>query len=369
MNNSTSNIIKNILKGIIFITISVISMLIFISFKDNKQITKIKEFIKNDTKVLYISNEIKYSDYPIELFQKYNIDYLYIDSTKLNNFEKNKIEKIINSKYLSSIIIVYKNGEIVDAIIDYETEENLNVFLQSVNVIPQVIGDITGIIESVEKSLDSDLSLIYIPYKHFDGIEEQSKILKEISEDYGAEYKMINAYLLSSNQQEKLNAILQISSVEDQIIILIKNKNIVGSIRGINRESEYLEKLYEYEFVNKNVKNIKYIDYGQFNELLNFSEKSIIVFGKENCKYCEQVILILDSININYEILINYMDIDTLDSEILEKLKNKLIELGIDGFEVPLTILVESNKLLDYIVGCSDEKYFVEIFTKNGIIK
>lgn len=369
MSNSAFNIIKNILKFIIIMTFISIIIIVLIVLKDNKQIKEINEFIKNDTKVLYISNEIKYSDYPIELFKKYEIEYLYIDSTKLDIFEKNKIKKIINSKYLSSIIVVYNNGEIVDAIIDYETEENLNAFLQSINIIPKVIGDINGIIESVEDSLDSDLSIIYIPYKYVDGIEEQSNLLKEISDDYNAEYKMINAYLLSLVQQEKLNSILQISSVEDQIIILVKNKSIVGSIRGINKKNQYLDKLYEFEFISKIEENINYIDYEQFNNLLNFNEKNIIVLGKENCKYCEEVIITLDSININYDIVINYMDVDNFDSNISKDLEQKLLDLGIDGFEFPLTIVVESGKLLDYIVGSSDEKYFIEIFTENGIIK
>ena len=73
-------------------------------------------------------------------------------------------------------------------------------------------------------------------------VEKQDIMLKKIAVDNNIKYQMVNAYLLSKNQQEKLNSLLKISSVEDQIIILIKEQKIVGSIRGVNRKSEYISK-------------------------------------------------------------------------------------------------------------------------------
>lgn len=370
MKENTFTIIKKVLNIVIFIIIVIVFVILLMFSSDNNKISVIQEFIKNDVKVLYISDELNYSDYPIELFKKYEIEFLNINSDELNIFEKSKIEKIINSQYLSDIIIIYQNGKIIDKIVNYESERKLNTILQKLNILPEVIGDVKGIIESVPDLLESDLSILYFPYEYVDGIETQSKILEEIAKEYNSEYKMIDAYLLSSTQKQKLNSILQISEVEDQIIILVQNQKIIGSIRGINTKNEYLKNLEDFEFIDEIDNYIKDIDYDEFENLVNSQEKSIILIGKDNCKYCDEVMNILNTIIIDYDIEINYLNIKDFESDISEKVEQKIIELGYeDGFTTPIILLIESNKLLDYVIGSSDEKYFVDIFTENGIIK
>ena len=216
--------IKNIILIIIFVLLLIIFFAYFEINKNNNLINDINEFIDNEEKILYISNKNNYSEYPIELFKKYDINYLYINSTKLSKFEKSKIKEIINNKYLSDIIVIFNNSEIVDAIIEYEDEESLNKFLQTNNLIPEVIGDNSKILKEVEELLNTEFSMIYIPYKNLEEEDNQDKILQDISEDYEINYKKIDSYLLSKKQQEKLNTMLQISTVEDHIVIIIKNQ-------------------------------------------------------------------------------------------------------------------------------------------------
>lgn len=370
MNKNTFDIVKKTLIILFFIILIAVFIILLVASADNKFIKNIKEFTKDDTKVLYISSKDKYSDYPIKLFNKYDIEYLYIDSTDLSNFEKTKIEKIINSKHLSNIIIIFNEGKIIDTIIDYDTENNLNKFLQRNGIIPDIIGNIDGIIESIPQLLENELMLLYVPYKYVEGIDLQNGILKDICARYNIEYQMINAYLLSSVQQEKLNSILQISSVEDQIIIIVKNKKIIGSIRGIHKADYYLNELYSYNFIQEIDSYIEEINYDEFNSLLNSNNKNIILIGKEECKYCDEVISTLNTIIINYNISIKYINIGNLDSELSSNVENKLVDLGYsDGFTTPITIMIESNKLIDYVIGASSEDYFIDIFTENGIIK
>ena len=81
-------IITTILLLIIFFS------LLFLT-KDNKLIKDIKEYIKKDTKVIYIANKKNYDNYPIDIFKKYDINYMYINSTNLSKFEKsNQIYRI-----------------------------------------------------------------------------------------------------------------------------------------------------------------------------------------------------------------------------------------------------------------------------------
>ena len=237
-------------------------------------------------------------------------------------------------------------------------------------MIPEIIGDNAKIISSVNKLLETDYTIIYLPYKKTDEMEYQDGILSDISKEYNIKYKMIEAYLLSNNQKEKLNSILEISTVEDQIIIIVKDAKIIGSIRDIGTKNEYLNKLEEYNFIEKLSNYITYVNYSKYSNLLNNDNKNIIVIGKDECRYCDSVIETLNTIAINYDIDINYINVGSIDSEIANSVKKTLDSLYYrDGFTTPLILIVENNRLLDYIVGVSNEQYLVDIFKENGIIK
>ena len=51
-------------------------------------------------------------------------------------------------------------------------------------------------------SIDDEYTLLYVPYKYVEGIDKENQKLEDMSLEYGFEYKMINAYLLSDKQKE-----------------------------------------------------------------------------------------------------------------------------------------------------------------------
>ena len=61
--------------------------------------------------------------------------------------------------------------------------------------------------------------------------------------------------------------------------------------------------------------------------------------------------------------------IGAMDVEVAT-LKEKMENIGYDGgFSLPIVLIVESNKILDYAIGNSKEEYFLDIFIENGVIK
>ena len=47
-----------------------------------------------------------------------------------------------------------------------------------------------------------------------------------------------------------------------------------------------------------------------------------------------------------------------------------MIEIGYtEAFSLPLVVIVESNKVIDYIIGNSEKSYFLDVFIENGVIK
>lgn len=370
MRESAFDLAKKIILGIMFSVLVVIFVTLLILTMDDKFIKNIKDFVKTDTKVLYIANNDNYNKYPETILKKYEINYKYINSSKLSKFEKTKLGNIINNKDLSNIVVVFESGKVKDAIIDYKTKEKLNQFLIKNEVIPSIIDNISGMMNKISNSLESDSLILYLPYTYSDNIDYQNNLLESISKEYNVDYKKINAYLLSKTQQQKINSILEISEVEDQIVIFIKNQKVLGSLRGYNRKSEYINKLFEYDYVDAVYNSLSEINYSEFINELENEDKNIILIIKNDCKYCKEVMDILNHISSTENINIGFINIEDLDSELALNIEEKLKKLGYDdGFTTPLTIIAEKGKLLDYSIGSSDYDFFKELFTENGIIK
>ena len=361
--------LKKIINYLSFIIIVIIFFSLLFITRDDKLINNIKDFVEKDEKILYISNEKKYKNYPIKLFKKYDIDYLYVDSTNISKVEKKKIQKIINSTYLNNIIVIFNNGEVVDAIIDYKDEESLLSFLQSNLIIPEKLGDNSKILDNVNSYLETDLTLLYLPY-YYNEENDLSEKLKFLSENYDFEYKEEKAYYLSKNQKNKLNKMLQISDVKDQIIILIKDKKIIGSIRDEQNVENILDKLIEYKFVKEKTQKLININYDNYLKLKSDGNKNIILLTKENCKECDELEdtlnELLDAYNIN---IFNY-NIESFDSDDGKIVKESLKDMEYnDAYTAPMVLIIESDKILDYSIGPTKYEYFEKAFKENGIIK
>lgn len=370
MKESTFDLIKKIILGIVLAALVFIFAVLLAFTVDDKFIKDIKAFIKTDTKVLYINNKENSDKYPTKIFEKYEINYKYINSSKLSRFERNKLQKIINNKDLSNIIVIFDSGKIKDAIIDYESEKKLDDFLIKNGVIPSILGNINGMMKKITDSLESDLLIMYLPYSYSDNISYQDHLLKTISKQYNVEYKKIDAYLLSRTQHEKMNKLLEISAVEDQIILFIKNKTIVGSLRGFIRKSEYINKLFEYGYVEEVYNSLNEISYNEFENEVSNSERRIILIIKDDCKYCKETMSLLDQISSSKNLDIDYINIGDMDSDISLNVEGKLQKMGYkDGFSTPLIIITEKEKVLDYSIGLSSLEFYEEMFSKYGLTK
>jgi chaperone required for assembly of F1-ATPase len=107
---------------------------------------------------------------------------------------------------LNDVAVIFEDGKVKDALIEYESEESVIKFFQKNNLIPKIItDDVKSIMKDVKNVLNSEYSMIYIPYENYDLIEEQNKIFKDIASEYSIDYKKIDAYLLGYNQKETIN--------------------------------------------------------------------------------------------------------------------------------------------------------------------
>ena len=370
MLKNINNKIKNIIYMIFFSLLILVFLVLIIMTRDSSKIIEIKEYIKTDEKILYITNDESLK-YPIEILDKYSVSYLKINSNKLNMFEKKKLKNIINNQYINNIIVILKNGEVIDALIEYDSKEKVNMFLQEHNIIPKkIVDNVNEIVDKSKTILENDYSMIYILYSNHDKIDKQDKLFQKISKKYSINYDRIDAYLLSESQQDQINTLLGLSEVEDQILVLIKDKKMIANIRGIHSQNTYVEALYDQNFIKELDDKINKIDYDDLKKELEKQDKNIILIGQDICKDCDQVYNLLNGMIYNYNINVNYINLENSNSNIYDKVKNKLIKSGYtDAFSLPLVIIVENNKIIDYVIGNSNEEYFLDIFIQNGVIK
>ena len=215
--------LKKIVYVVSFLLLIILFVYLLFLTKDSKKIENITEFIKADTKVLYIVKNDKI-EYPLEILKKYDIEYLEINIKELTMFERKKVRDLIDVNRLNNILVIYKNGKKIDMLINEEKEDLIIEFFQKNEIIPKtIVSNIEEIKEDSLNILNHKYSMIYLPYIELEDVNSQDKIFKQISDKYSIEYKKIDAYLLSNNQKEMINSLLGISLVEDQILILVKD--------------------------------------------------------------------------------------------------------------------------------------------------
>lgn len=361
---------KKISYIIIFILLIISFIFLLLATKDSPKIKEVSEFIKTDTKVVHLTSDVN-KRYISNLLKRYNVDCIEIDTSKLSIFETRKLKKLVDNNELENTIIIYQNGKKIHSLTKYRENKEVKEFFQRNNIIPnKIVDNVDFIVSSANNILENQYSMIYMPYKEHEEIENQDQFLEEISCEYSIDYKKIDAYLLSQTQQEQINSMLEISLVEDQILILVKDNKMVANIRGIHSKNTFIENLYDVNFIDELANKINNIDYYKYKDLLKSKDKNILLLGSNSVKDSNDIYELLNKMIYNYEISVNYLNIDKEQTYLYNKVKEKLENIGYNGtFSIPMVVIVESENVLDYIIGNSTEEYFLDIFIETGVIK
>lgn len=358
---------KLALIGFLFAFCVIILFVFLNTHTSNKFILELKNIIGTDIKILYLYDNQNYNELFEKSLESYDIDYYSFNTSYINNKKEKKLKRFANSNYINNIVLIYKNGKIVDAIIKNNDLGKLREFLIKNKLITEYYKESEDIFFKLEELLNSDLSLVYIPYIKSDSDLENEEMLKEICKTYNIDYKTLDAYKLGYFQKNKLNNILNISSVEDHIVILIKDSRIFESIRGEYNSDYYIAAInkalttnIENNMININIK--------EFENIINDDEVNIVLIGNEDSKDIAKVKDTLNGLISKYNIEIRYLDISNKDE--IDKIEGMLKKMGYAGnISLPLTLILGKNEVLDYSIGLSNENYYIDIFRENGIIK
>lgn len=353
---------------IILLSFGVTLLIYFIKDKSNSRvINEYNNLSKNSNVfVLYIGNNSEY-DNLLNLYKKYyEYDYMKINSGRLTRKNTKMFENKFNLSKLKESIIIYKKGEFISAN-NFNSKKGLVNYLKKGKVIPNVIEN-----PKKEKKLYNDTlaskeaTLIYISFVNNNLVEKNINTFKDLCENYKIKFQFIRGYILA--EQQILNYLSQYgySSMKNGLIIALEDGNIKKVVDMDNLYfDDYIDIFQNYDIINSMDDNLNYIDLDTFNSLINDNKKHIIVFGNQKCKYCDSLKYLLGSIVRENKIEVYYIEVAD-DFNIVDNLK----DISYQGTNTyPLTIVLENKKILDYVIGLSEKDYYINLFTKDGIIR
>ena len=186
-----------------------------------------------------------------------------------------------------------------------------------------------------------------------------------------------------------MTLIIMLSSIISTIIIVKDKKDFklvkkVLSIAGIviaiiavisvafgvsNMKSDEKESTTSSEKVALEDAGFNEVNLDQYINLINGTEKSIVLVARPTCSYCELFTPILKQAMEDMNLTINYVNTDNFSSDDWTKFQNSFDYLASDEWGTPLTLIVQNGEIVDKNNGYVELDAIKEFFTKNGLGK
>lgn len=115
-------------------------------------------------------------------------------------------------------------------------------------------------------------------------------------------------------------------------------------------------------------KDFKDIDVDTYLDLYKGDEKAIVLFSRPTCGFCQIAEPILQHIAYQYDLTINHINTDEMDSDDSTNLVESNDYFS-DGLGTPLLMVVSNGEIVDVVSGLVDTASYVGFFTDNGFIK
>lgn len=208
----------------------------------------------------------------------------------------------------------------------------------------------------------------------------QTPILETISQDYDMDYLYVDTSKLGKKQVNDIIEKLGIKSGTPQTII-IENKEVIDIANGYTDAKDYVEffasnGLIPEDAVYSKEKSLTFVDYSEYEKLINDGNTHLIVIGQTTCSHCIAIKPTLNSIAEEYDLTINYININVVTQDEYNKFVETLkqmeysdpafVEKG--SFGTPLIMIVKNGKISSYIAGERSKSQLVREFKKAGLI-
>lgn len=238
--------------------------------------------------------------------------------------------------------------------------------------------------EKILKSIDAvfendEVNLIYIGSANCGYCEQFNPIINEASESYNFPIYYVDTTELLESQNNKLLNKLDIVPKDfgtPYIAVVEKGKKIAEHT-GFVEKDELLNFLQENKIIGEDVEIertdefLNKIDFKGYLEAIDSDDNTIVVYASSTCPACIYAKPILNEVAKENDVVINYLELDKIDSDDYEEFYNTLDELKIDteDFGTPTTIIVKNKKIIDVEVGAQNKEDAITFYKKHNLIK
>ena len=193
--------------------------------------------------------------------------------------------------------------------------------------------------------------------------------LEDMKDRYEFDYVYIDANEISSSYLKKILNELELTSLGTPYLAVVANGEVVDSQNGYSDYDITFEFLQKNEIIDKDAKLLlNYIDYEQYEKLLNSKENQVVVVGQSTCAYCIQSKIILNKIAEDKDIDINYLNISYLTEEEGKEFESSLDYFSEEQWGTPLMLIVKNGKLVDIIEQLVTEDEYIEFLEENEVL-
>ncbi len=243
-------------------------------------------------------------------------------------------------------------------------------------IISSIMGsqNIDDSVKQYEELLNSEEPhLLYIGSAECSYCELFDPIFNEIVTDYDVNYSYVDTSLLNDAELNHVMDVFNTESSTPQVLVLQGGEIIDSQMGYVPRES-FFSFLQDSEVINEEAElkdlypSLNSVDYTEYEALINSGSDEVIMLSQTTCSYCGEAKPILNEIASEYDIVINYIELDQMSQEDGTKFMESLDRYAED-FGTPLTLVVNNKEVKDELSGLTTKEDYVTFFKDAGIIK
>lgn len=228
------------------------------------------KYMGNDEEkiIYYGSSSCSYCELQTPIIEQikedYDIDYLYIDATKLSSDDKNEILKVLDVEGSTPTIAIVKDDSVIDVNVGYMDGKATIEFLKDNKILkddatykPEENLTFIGFNEYKDLVSKDDTTVIVIGQTTCSHCIAAKPVLSRVAGNYNITINYLNLTELSSDEQNELIESLKNLGYEDAenlgtpLTIIVKNKHIEGTIEGENPPSYFTRQFKKYGVITE----------------------------------------------------------------------------------------------------------------------
>ncbi len=332
---------------------------------------KYADYLKNSTvSVFYFGMDEDLDTLLQQYSEDYEFDYLNIKANTLTRIRKKKIREELNIYNMTSTVVVVQSGVPIATHSNVKEKEMLTSLLQEEGLIPEQIEDTSEELAAFREALSSkEPALLYFPTNYREDISKSEEILQSIASEYSFQFYMTKGYLLSKRQLLRMMSQLGYSEIQEDFIVYIHDGKVDKIIANPEKEKKsYFELLTTYGIIDvSSADYLTTINLSKFHSFLeDQTQKYVVLVGSNECTYCDRVRPILGQIASQNNITIYYLNASE-NASMAAEIQELGVEAGLSN--LPILMVIEKSKLLDFVVGLSTRELYIEKLTELGVIK